>query len=111
GGNINIPPVSAPHGASDAVFYYNQSTVLPGTSALSLYCLNNCPTATKIAGYTPSAPSTPYDNGTDRQWFSAPDMAHTVSYTFSAAGLVDGTGAPVTWEEISSDSMYAPNGL
>ncbi len=112
GGNINIPPTGSAHGPADAVFYYNQSTVLPGATALTLYCLNNCPTAAQIAGYTPSTQgSTPYANGTDTQWFSAPDMAHTVSYTFGASGLVDGLGASVIWENMPSDSSYAQNGL
>ena len=57
-----------------------------------------------------SSQSTPFANGTDTQWFSAPDMAHTVSYTFGAGGLLDGTGTAVVWENAPSNSAYA-NGL
>lgn len=111
GGNINIPPTGSPHGSSDAVVYYNQSSVVPGTVALDLYCLNQCPTAAQIQSYNPnSQSSTPYANGTDTQWFSAPDMAHTVSYSFNASGLVDAASAPVVWEDIPSNSSYS-NGL
>jgi hypothetical protein len=97
------------------VFYYNQSSVVPGTAALTLYCLNQCPTAAQIQSYDPtSSPgspnSTPYANGTSTQWFSAPDSAHTVSYTFGAAGLIDASGTPVVWETIPSGSNYS-NGL
>jgi hypothetical protein len=110
GGNINIPPTNSPHASTDAVFYFNQSSVLPGTAALTLYCLNQCPTAAQIQGYASSSLSTPFANGTDLQWFSAPDGAHTVSYTFGARGLLDATAAAVVWESIPSSSTYA-NGL
>jgi hypothetical protein len=111
GGSINIPATSAAHAASDAVFHYDQSSVIPGTTALNLYCLNQCPTAAQIQSYASSAQPTPYANGTDHQFFSAPDLAHTVSYSFGASGLVDGTGTAVVWEDASSDSPYAQNGL
>jgi hypothetical protein len=111
GGNINIPPTGSPHATGDAVFYFNQSTVLPGTAALTLFCLNQCPTAAQIAGYASSSFTTPYANGTDMQWFSAPNSAGTVSYTFGAGGLLDATSAPVLWENPPSDSPYAQNGL
>lgn len=90
GGNINIPPTGSPHAAGDAVFYYTQSSVIPGSTALSLYCLNQCPTGAQLAAYSSGGP-TPFANGTGTQWFSAPDLAHTVSYTFSTAGLLDGS--------------------
>jgi hypothetical protein len=111
GGNINIPPAGSSHAAGDPVFYYNQSTVIPGSSALTLYCLNQCPTSAQIAGYDSSTVTTPFANGTDMQWFSAPDSAHTVVYSFGAGGLIDGAGASVTWENPSSGSPYAQNGL
>jgi hypothetical protein len=111
GGNVNIPPTGSPHAAGDAVFYYNQSTVLPGTAALTLYCLSQCPTASQIAGYVSSNLTTPYANGTDTQWFSAPNSASTVTYSFGAGGLVDGAGAAVIWENPPADSPYAQNGL
>jgi hypothetical protein len=113
GGNINIPPTGSAHVAGDAVFYYTQSTVTPGSSALSLYCLNQCPTGAQLAAYS-SGGATPFSNGTGTQWFSAPDLAHTVSYTFGAAGLVDGNNAPVILESASqypANSPYARNGI
>jgi len=111
GGNINIPPTGSPHAAGDAVFYYNQSTVIPGTAALTLYCLNQCPTAAQLAGYSTASLTTPYANGTDTQWFSAPNSSNTVTYSFGAGGLLDGTSAPVVWESPPSQSQYAQNGL
>lgn len=111
GGSINMPPTGSPHAAADTVFYYNQATVVPGTAALTLYCLNQCPTAAQVAGYSNSSLTTPFANGTDTQWFSAPDSAHTVTYTFGGSGLQDATSAPVTWETPPSASPYAQNGL
>jgi hypothetical protein len=111
GGNVNIPPTGSQHAAGDAVFYYNQSTVIPGTAALTLYCLSQCPTAAQIAGYGNSTLTTPFANGTDTQWFSAPNAAATVTYTFGATGLLDSAGSAVTWENPPSNSPYAQNGL
>jgi hypothetical protein len=111
GGNINIPPTSSPHGAGDAVFYFNQSAVLPGSAGLTLYCLNQCPTAAQIAGYANSSLATPYANGTDTQFFSAPSSANTVSYTFGASGLLDAASAPVLFENPPSNFPEAQNGL
>lgn len=111
GGNINIPPTGSPHAAGNAVFYYNQSTVIPGAAALTLYCLNQCPTAAQLAGYSSGSVTTPYANGTDAQWFSAPNSANTVTYTFGAGGLLDATSAPVVWESPPSQSPYAQSGI
>ena len=114
GGNMNIPPTNAPHASADAVFYYTQSTVVPGTASLTLHCLNQCPTGAQLAGYSSGNLATPFANGTDAQWFSAPGAGNTVSYTFGAAGLVDGNGAPVVLEQASqypSNSMYVQNGV
>lgn len=113
GGNINIPSTGAPHAATDAVFYYNQTTVIPGTAALTLHCLSQCPTGAQLAGYSNASLNTPFASGTDMQWFSAPSAANTVTYTFGASGLVDGAGAPVLLEQASQypqGSQYA-NGL
>jgi hypothetical protein len=113
GGNINIPPTGSPHAASDAVFSYTQSTVIPGTTALTLQCLSQCPTGAQLTAYSGGG-STPFANGTDMQWFSAPDAAHTVSYTFGAAGLVDSSNAPVILEQASqypANSPYAQGGI
>jgi hypothetical protein len=113
GGNINIPPTNSPHTADDAVFYYTQSAVVPGANALTLYCLSQCPTGAQLAAYSGGG-ATPFANGTDTQWFSAPDPAHTVSYTFSSSGLVDGSNAPVILEQTSQypdNSPYAQNGI
>jgi hypothetical protein len=78
---------------------------------LTLYCLSQCPTASQISGYAGSNLTTPYANGTDTQWFSAPNSAATVTYTFGAGGLVDGASAAVIWENPPSNSPYAQNGL
>jgi hypothetical protein len=114
GGNINIPPTGSPHASGDAVFYYNQTTVIPGSAALTLYCLSQCPTGAQLAGYSGATLTTPFANGTDTQWFSAPSAANTVSYTFGAGGLIDAAGAPVILELASqypSGSPYAQNGI
>ena len=114
GGNINIPPTNTAHAAADTVFYYEQSTVIPGTAALSLYCLNQCPTAAQLSGYSTGHLTTPYANGTDMQWFSAASSGNTVAYTFGSGGLLDGAGAPVILEQTNqypSGSPYAQNGI
>lgn len=111
GGSISIPSTGSPHAAGDAVFYYTQSTVVPGTAALTLHCLNQCPTVGQLAGYTSASFPTPFANGTDAQWFSAASSANTVTYTFGAGGLLDPTNAPVVWESPPDQSQYAQNGL
>jgi len=96
------------------VFYYNQTTVIPGTAALTLYCLNQCPTATQLAGYSSATLPTPFANGTDAQWFSASSSANTLTYSFGAAGLMDDKSAPVILEQASqypSGSPYMQNGI
>jgi hypothetical protein len=96
------------------VFYYNQSTVIPGAAALTLYCLNQCPTAAQLAGYSAASLTTPFANGTDMQWFSAPSSANTVTYTFGASGLLDTASAPVILEQASqypANSPFAQNGI
>lgn len=117
GGNINIPQTGAPHVASDAVFYYLQSTVIPGSAALSLQCLSQCPTAAALAAFAVgNSQATPFGNGTDQQWFSAPS-ANTVTYSFDAGGLEDVSGAapvPMILEQASqfpSGSFYSQNGI
>jgi hypothetical protein len=114
GGNINIPPTGSPHATSDAVFYYNQSTVIPGTAALALYCLSQCPTGAQLAGYSAANLATPFANGTDAQWFSAPSSANSVTYTFGAGGLLDAANAPVILEQAGQyppGSQYAIYGI
>jgi hypothetical protein len=114
GGNINIPPSGSPHSATDAVFYYNQSTVLAGSATLTLYCLNQCPTAAQLASYSSTSLSTPFANGTDTQWFSAASSMNTVTYGFGAGGLMDDTSAPVILELTSQypdGSPYMQNGI
>ena len=113
GGNMNIPPTGAPHAEGDAVYYYTQTTVIPGTASLSLSCLSQCPTGAQLTAYSGGG-STPFANGTDSQWFSAPDLAHTVSYTFGAASLTDSNSAAVILEQASqypSNSLYTQNGI
>jgi hypothetical protein len=117
GGNINIPQTGAPHVPGDAVFFYLQSTVIPGSVALSLQCLSQCPTAAALAAFTAgNSQTSPFGNNTDQQWFSAPS-ANTVSYSFDGGGLEDLSGAtpvPMVLEQTSqfpSGSMYAQNGI
>ena len=117
GGNINIPQTGAAHVPSDAVYYYLQSTVIPGSVALSLQCLSQCPTAAALAAFASgNSQASPFGNNTDQQWGSAPS-ANTVSYAFDAGGLEDVSGAapvPMVLEQASqfpSGSMYAQNGI
>lgn len=118
GGSINIPPSGAAHVGSDAVFYYMQAAVTPGSSALTLHCLNQCPTAASLAAFAAGdAQTTPFGNNTAQQWFSAPAAANTVNYTFDGGGLEDssgGTAVPLVLESASqypSGSAYAQNGI
>ncbi len=117
GGNINIAPTGAAHTPADVVYYYAQTTVIPGSASLQLYCLNQCPTAASLAAFqTGNNQTTPYGNGTAQQWFSAP-VANTVSYLFDAGGLEDasgGTAVPMVLEQASaypSGSQFAQNGI
>jgi hypothetical protein len=117
GGNINIAPTGKPHAASDVVDYYLQSTVIPGSVALNLQCLSQCPTATALAAFQAGGQPSPFGNGTDQQWFSAPAPTNTVAYSFDAGGLEDTSGAspvPMVLADASkypSGSMYAQNGI
>lgn len=117
GGSINIPPTGAAHTAADTVNYYVQSTVVPGSTALTLYCLSQCPTAVSLAAFQAgSAQTSPYGNGTDQQWFMAAAV-NTVAYSFDAGGLEDssgGAGVSMVLEQSSQypqGSMYAQNGI
>jgi hypothetical protein len=117
GGSINIPPTGAPHTAADTVYYYLQSTVVPGSASVALYCLSQCPTAASLTAFQAgTAQSSPFGNGTDQQWFSAA-AANTVSYSFDAGGLEDssgGTAVPLVLAQASQypqGSMYAQNGI
>jgi hypothetical protein len=117
GGSINIPPTAAAHTKADAVYFYVQSSVIPGASALTLHCLTQCPTAASLVAFAAgNADASPYGNQTGQQWFSAP-AANTVSYTFDHGGLEDvtgGTARPVVLEQASqfpSGSMFAQNGI
>lgn len=89
GGNINLPPTGSPHTGTDPVYFYTQSVVFPGTTVPTLYCLSRCPTATSMAAFTGS--NSPFDANTEMQWFSAPSTASTVSYSFGAGGLMEGS--------------------
>jgi hypothetical protein len=116
GGSVNIPPTGFPHTPVDAVYYYAQSTVIPGTAPLTLHCLSQCPTGASLNAFASGSQATPYGNGTEMQWFSAPS-ANTVGYTFDAGGLEDNTGGvavPLVLEQPSQypdGSMYAQNGI
>jgi len=85
GGNINIPPTGSPHvGATDSIYYYTQSDVLPGSTVPALYCLNNCPTAASLTGFTGS--NSPFDSFTATQWNSG---TTTKQYGFGSSGLTE----------------------
>ena len=115
GGNLNIPATGVAHTVADHVYYYTQSTVIPGSNGAptALYCLSQCPTAAALAAFPGGGSSaSPFGNSTAQQWFSAPS-ANTVSYTFGATGLLE-SGSPMVLEQQSqypSGSMYAQNGI
>jgi hypothetical protein len=115
GGNINIPSTGGAHAAADAVAYFTQSLVIPGSASApaNLYCLSNCPDAGSIAAanaYTTGTAPTPFNSTTSTQWFNAPvTTGVTVSYTFGATGLVNG-GIPMTITKaayLSANPMYS----
>jgi hypothetical protein len=117
GGNVNIPPTGVPHTAADGVYYYAQSSVVPGSTSLTLYCLSQCPTAASLAAFRAGdAQASPFGNGTGQQWYSAV-AANTVSYSFDGGGLEDnsgGTAVPMVLAQPSQyppGSMYAQNGI
>lgn len=116
GGNINIPPTSgAAHAAGDPVYYYTQTTVIPGSASLPpLYCLSQCPTAASLLAFPGGGSgASPFGNGTGTQWFSASSQANTVMYSFGPNGLTE-SGSPVVLELASSypsGSQYAQNGI
>jgi hypothetical protein len=115
GGNLNIPATGNAHTANDAVNYYTQSTVIPGSSGepTALYCLSQCPTALALAAFpTGGSTASPFGNSTGTQWFSAPS-ANTVTYAFGATGLLE-SSTPMVLEQSSqypSGSMYAQGGI
>lgn len=113
GGQINIPPTGVAHAASDPVYYFSQSTVVPGSQVLSLYCLNQCPTAASLVAFKAGdSQSSPFLAATAQQWFSA-QAGNTVSYSFDAGGLKEGSTAMVA--EQASDypqgSQFAQSGI
>lgn len=108
GGNLNIPPTGSPHGSADPVYYFEQSTVLPGSTPLALYCVSQCPTAAQLSAFSAgSASTTPFGNGTDQQWFSAPSIGNTVSYSFGSSGLTE-SGVPMVLEQASQFPQGSP---
>lgn len=115
GGNLNIPFTGAPHAGTDPVFYYTQSLVIPGSSALNLNCLSQCPTSGSVGAantYQSGNPPSPFGANTGQQWFSAQSASNTVSYTFDAGGLENGTTGMVVSNAayFSANPMYA-NGI
>jgi hypothetical protein len=118
GGSINIPPTAAAHTSADAVYYYVQANVTPGSASLVLHCLNQCPTGASLAAFAAgNAQTSPFGNNTGLQWFSAPTAANTVNYTFDRGGLKDASGATAVSmvlenaSQYPSGSMYAQNGI
>jgi len=114
GGSLNIPSTGGAHAANDSVYYYTQSTVVPGSSGepTALYCLSQCPTATALSAFSGGSSTSPYGAGTAMQWFSAPS-ANTVAYAFGATGLVESSTAMVLEQasQYPSGSMYAQSGI
>jgi hypothetical protein len=116
GGSLTIPSTGSAHTAADPIYYYTQSTVIPGSAGAptSLNCLSQCPTAAQLVTFSAgSSTTTPFGNGTDQQWFSASSNASTVAYTFGATGLLE-SGSPMVLEQASqypSGSQYAQNGI
>lgn len=107
GGNLNIPSTGVPHTDADGLSYYTQSTVIPGSVALTLSCLNNCPDTASVGAanaYTTGTAPSPYGGATATQWFSAPSGS-TINYTFGAGGLVEGS-TPVI---ITNANFYTGN--
>jgi hypothetical protein len=98
---------------NDAVYYYTQSTVIPGSSGepTALYCLSQCPTAAALSAFAAGTNPSPFGNSTGQQWFSAPS-ANTVTYAFGAPGLTESGSAMVleSATQYPSGSMYA-NGI
>jgi hypothetical protein len=115
GGNLNIAATGSTHTVNDAVYYYTQTTVIPGSSGepTALYCLSQCPTAAALAAFpSGSSSASPFGNNTAQQWFSA-SSANTVTYAFGATGLME-SSAPMVLEQASqypSGSMYGQNGI
>lgn len=100
GGNINIPATAVAHAGGDPIFSFTQSLVLPGSAPMALYCLNNCPDATSVAAansYTSGNTPSPFGGTTGTQWFAAPsaNSPNTVTYTFDAGGLNNGSTAMI----------------
>lgn len=107
GGSINIPSSSSDHVAADSVSYYSQTMIIPGSGSApsALYCLNNCPDSGSVSaaqGYTTGTPPSPFGGSTASQWYSAPDSAHTVSYSFDAGGLKNNSAAMI----INNSAFY-----
>jgi hypothetical protein len=89
------------HADSDPVYYYTQSTVLPSSaSALTLYCLSNCPTHDSLVAAANSG--SPFVAPTNQQWGMG---TAEVSYSFGAGGLLDSTSSAVVAGTIS-DPMW-----
>jgi len=115
GGTITIPlPVgdtpttgTVLHAGGDAVYYYTQSTVLPGSAPLTLYCLSNCPTAASLSAFSGNSSASPFATPTDTQFGWG---AQEVSYSFGAGGLLDGTSAVVEMTTAPSNSPWS-NGV
>lgn len=108
GGSIDIPPsVGTDHINTEPVNYYSQSIVVPGSTALTLYCLSNCPDATSVAAANANTVSVPFSTATAQQWGYALNSTTggTVTYSFDAGGLKNGTTAMI----INTAAFYTSN--
>lgn len=94
GGSFNIPSSATDHVGTDAVYYFSQSLVIPGSvgAPTALYCLNNCPDATSVNAanaFTNGTAPSPFGGTTGSQWFYAPATANTVTYAYGSGGLTN----------------------
>ncbi|HEX4598038.1 MAG TPA: hypothetical protein VH278_09650 [Burkholderiaceae bacterium] len=110
GGNLSIPvPTGAAHVGTDPVYYYTQSTVIPGSAGAptALYCLSQCPTSSSLSAFLANPSGSPFASPTNTQFGWG---AQEVSYTFGASGLLDGAPASVEMTSAPSNSQWS-NGL
>jgi hypothetical protein len=116
-GQVNIPlapgnTMSNPnnpnlHQNSDPIYYFTQSALLPTSTAISLECLSNCPTASAIASLTNNPSGSPFKTGTNTQW-GAGTVRQT--YSFGASGFIDDTQTLVSGSNLPTSGMWQ-NGL
>jgi hypothetical protein len=84
------------------VVYREQDLVYPSDMPTTLFCLQNCPTASSMASYFASGSSaeSPYESTTFNNWSPTPGTA-VVTYSMdpASATLRDGAGQAVTFTD------------